>query len=62
MKHDRCVVSGCINPVVRVYAHKACSDVAFAVCAFHGDSIIRHGSAAQLRDYLFPAVASGGKP
>ena len=62
MRDDKCIVLGCTNAVVRVYAHASCSDVRFGTCAFHGEVIMKYGTGAQLRDYLFPAdkAASGG--
>ena len=54
MRDDKCFVPDCTNAVVRVYMHKDCSDVRFGVCAFHDHTIMKYGTGAQLRDYLFP--------
>ena len=49
---DVCIAPGCTNEVVRVFVHRD-GVTKFAVCAFHGQAIIKHGSDEQVRRYLF---------
>lgn len=51
-----CIVPGCRNEVVRKYRHKQDRGVAFGVCQFHGQVIVKYGTAEQVRDYLFDGV------
>ena len=55
VQFGRCIVSGCVNEVVREYHHKD-GGRGFAVCAFHGQTIIRYGTDEQVHGYVFPDV------